>query len=106
MQDVFSYYISIACNHCDNPICERVCPSGATSKHSNGFVLIDEQKCIGCGSCAFACPYGAPSYNSIQGIMRKCDACSQRLEKDDLPICVAACPLRALGFGLIADLRH
>lgn len=103
--DVFSYYVSIACNHCDDPICQQVCPSGAMRKRSDGFVVLDSERCIGCGSCAFACPYKAPSFSRELHAMRKCDGCRARVAAGSDPICVEACPMRALGFGPIDDIR-
>lgn len=103
--DVFSYYVSISCNHCDDPVCQQVCPSGALRKGSDGFVVLDSERCIGCGSCAFACPYHAPSYSSSLRCMRKCDGCRARVIEGLDPICVEACPMRALGFGEIETLR-
>jgi DMSO reductase iron-sulfur subunit len=103
--DVFAYYISIACNHCDDPICQQVCPSGAMRKQPDGFVALDSDRCIGCGSCAFACPYKAPSFSHELRAMRKCDGCRTRVAAGLDPICVESCPMRALGFGRIEDLR-
>ena len=103
--DVFSYYVSIACNHCDDPICQQVCPSGAMRKRSDGFVVLDSERCIGCGSCAFACPYKAPSFSRELHAMSKCDGCRARVAAGLDPICVEACPMRALGFGPIDDIR-
>lgn len=103
--DVYAYYVSIACNHCDDPICQQVCPSGAMRKGPDGLVVLDSERCIGCGSCAFACPYKAPSFSRKLHSMRKCDGCRARVAKGLAPICVEACPMRALGFGNIDDLR-
>lgn len=103
--DVFAYYLSISCNHCDDPVCQQVCPSGAMRKHDDGFVVLDSDRCIGCGSCAFACPYKAPSLSYEMRIMRKCDGCRARVAVDREPICVEACPMRALDFGEIDNLR-
>lgn len=103
---VFSYYLSIACNHCSDPACTKVCPSGAMNKREDGFVVVDEQVCIGCKLCSMACPYGAPQYNEEKGHMTKCDGCYQRVEQGLEPICVGSCPLRALEFGPIDELRR
>ncbi|WP_172636000.1 DMSO/selenate family reductase complex B subunit [Photobacterium profundum] len=104
-QDVYSYYLSIACNHCDEPACTKVCPSGAMHKREDGFVIVDEDVCIGCKYCEMACPYGAPQYNEEKGHMTKCDGCYERVGQGLEPICVGSCPLRALEFGPIAELR-
>lgn len=105
-QDVFAYYTSIACNHCDEPACAKVCPSGAMHKRKeDGFVIVDEDVCIGCKHCANACPYGAPQFDAEQGHMTKCDGCYERVAEGLDPVCVGSCPLRALEFGPIAELR-
>jgi len=104
-QDVFAYYTSIACNHCDEPACVKVCPSGAMHKREDGFVIVAEDVCIGCGQCANACPYSAPQYNAEKGHMTKCDGCYERVAEGLQPICVGSCPLRALEFGPIDELR-
>jgi anaerobic dimethyl sulfoxide reductase subunit B (iron-sulfur subunit) len=106
-QDVFGYFVSVACNHCADPACVKVCPTGAHYKRgTDGLVLIDEKKCIGCGACAAACPYKAPVLNEKAKKMQKCDACSARLKEGKQPICVEACPQRALEFGEISELRR
>lgn len=104
-QDVFAYYTSIACNHCADPACIKVCPTGAMHKREDGFVVIDEDVCIGCKSCVLACPYGAPQFNAVKGHTTKCDGCYSRVADGMKPICVEACPLRALDFGPIDALR-
>ncbi|MBJ9640383.1 4Fe-4S binding protein, partial [Citrobacter sp. FDAARGOS_156] len=104
-QNVFAYYLSIACNHCEDPACTKVCPSGAMHKREDGFVVVDEDVCIGCRYCHMACPYGAPQYNAAKGHMTKCDGCHERVAEGKKPICVESCPLRALDFGPIEELR-
>lgn len=78
-QNVFAYYLSIACNHCADPACTKVCPSGAMHKRDDGFVVVNEEVCIGCRYCHMACPYGAPQYNAAKGHMTKCDGCYDRV---------------------------
>ncbi|HBW8942290.1 TPA: dimethylsulfoxide reductase subunit B [Klebsiella pneumoniae] len=104
-QNVFAYYLSIACNHCEDPACTKVCPSGAMHKREDGFVVVNEEVCIGCRYCHMACPYDAPQYNADKGHMTKCDGCHERVAEGKKPICVESCPLRALDFGPIAELR-
>ncbi len=105
--DCFGYYLSLSCNHCENPACTQVCPTLACAKDAEtGLVYIDESRCIGCGYCAMACPYGNPSINQESGHSRKCTGCIDRVREEKNPICVEACPQRALQFGNIKDLRE
>ncbi|BDB98115.1 4Fe-4S dicluster domain-containing protein [Saccharolobus caldissimus] len=93
--------LSIACNHCDNPTCMEVCPANAIEKNDMGIVRIKEDSCIGCGFCAWACPYEALKFNN-DGIMTKCHLCYDRLiGGKGIPYCVEACPTGALSFGWI-----
>lgn len=75
-------------------------------KREDGFVVVDEDVCIGCRYCHMACPYGAPQYNAEKGHMTKCDGCYSRVAEGKQPICVESCPLRALEFGPIDELRQ
>ena len=93
---VFAYNLSIACNHCVHPKCAGVCPVDAYEVRPDGVVLIDPQKCIGCGYCAWACPYDAPQMDRSGGSMTKCNLCCDNLDAGLPPACVAACPLRCL----------
>ena len=104
--DVFAYYVSISCNHCEDPACMPVCPEKAITKDANGFVVIDAEKCIGCRACQKACPYGAPQFNRSIRRMTKCDGCQDRLAAGAQPNCVDACPQRALEFGDVGELRR
>lgn len=103
-QNVFAYYVSLACNHCENPICVRSCPTTAMHKDENGIVSVDHDKCVGCRYCEWGCPYSAPQYNAELGKMTKCDFCRDYLEQGKDPACVAACPTRALQYGEYEDL--
>ena len=90
-QDVFGYYISVSCNHCENPICVEVCPTGAMNQDEDGIVTVDQTRCMGCRYCEWACPYGAPQYHAAIGRMSKCNFCRDELKEGDFPACVAAC---------------
>ncbi|MGI6785105.1 MAG: DMSO/selenate family reductase complex B subunit [Gleimia sp.] len=104
--NVFSYYTSIACNHCENPICVEVCPTTAMHQGEDGVVTVDSGKCVGCRYCEWACPYSAPQFNADLGYMTKCDLCADYRETGQDPACVAACPSRALDWGPIDELRE
>ena len=69
-------------------------------------MVIDTKKCIGCGMCAKACPYDAPVLDAQAKKMRKCDGCLDRLSQSKAPLCVEACPQRAIEFGPIEELRR
>ncbi len=103
--NVFSYSISISCMHCENPACVEVCPTQAMQKGENGVVTIDENLCVGCRYCEWACPYAAPQYNEARGVMTKCNFCQDLLAKGQNPACVDACVMRALDFGELEELR-
>jgi len=99
-----------SCLHCETPDCVTVCPTGASYKRAeDGIVLVDEDKCIGCQLCAWACPYGAREINVQKGTMQKCTLCVDRIynetldETDRKPACVLACPTRARHFGDLGD---
>jgi Fe-S-cluster-containing dehydrogenase component len=99
-----------SCLHCETPACVTVCPTGASYKRaSDGIVLVDEDKCIGCQLCSWACPYGARELDPVVGVMKKCTLCVDRIYNDNLPpvdrvpACVAACPTGARHFGDLGD---
>jgi DMSO reductase iron-sulfur subunit len=92
------------CNHCEKPLCVANCPSGAMHKDpETGIVAVNAQVCIGCGYCAWSCPYGAPAMDDEAHVMGKCNFCAPLLAEGSLPYCVAACPARARHFGVISD---
>ena len=107
--------VSMACMHCGDAPCKSACPVSAISKSTeNGIVTVDQNKCIGCGFCAWACPFGAPQLSAVAGKMEKCNFCHGRrhsaMEKaaaagkkdidpaDYVPACVEACPTGAIQF--------
>lgn len=126
------FFLPVQCMHCANPPCMTVCPTGATKKREDGVVFVDYSKCMGCGYCVLACPYEArwlvkdesqyfPGNGHPEervrplGATTKCDLCFDRLDagmKDGktpgtdpsaTPVCVNACPARAMVFGDLDD---
>ncbi len=119
------FYMPVACQHCENPPCVKVCPVEATWKEPDGIVVIDYDWCIGCRSCISACPYGARHFNwgtpSIpkeelnpvteylgnrprqRGVVEKCSWCLQRTRNGLYPKCVEVCPVGARKFGNLLD---
>jgi Fe-S-cluster-containing dehydrogenase component len=96
--------LSMACNHCKDPVCLKGCPSGAFSKNDEtGAVIINPDKCLGCRYCIWNCPYDAPKFNNQEGIVKKCHFCFHRLEEGIEPACSSSCPTGALGFGIIPE---
>jgi sulfite dehydrogenase (quinone) subunit SoeB len=99
-----------SCLHCDEPACVTVCPTGASYKRAeDGIVLVNEDICIGCKLCSWACPYGAREYDYDAGVMKKCTLCIDRIYNENLatedrvPACVATCPTSARHFGDLGD---
>lgn len=109
-QPAMTLHFPRSCLHCEQPACVTVCPTGASYKRAeDGIVLVDEDKCIGCKLCSWACPYGAREYSEVEGVMKKCTLCIDRIYNDNLdeserqPACVQACPTRARHFGDLGD---
>jgi Fe-S-cluster-containing dehydrogenase component len=93
-----TYYLSLACHHCDEPACLAGCPSRAFEKRPDGVVVHREERCLGCRYCELTCPFGAPQFDSVRGVMSKCHLCAHRLDQGRAPACVAACPTEALRY--------
>lgn len=96
------------CYHCERPVCIDACEHHALFKEDKyGAVLLDDDACQGDRNCWKACPYGALQYESDAPgtVPHKCTMCYDRLERDEIPLCVASCPARALDFGPIEELE-
>ena len=103
--DLEMYYLPVSCQHCENPQCVTVCPTGASYQREDGVVLVDHSKCIGCEYCVMACPYGVRTYDKSRdkGVIEKCTMCAHLIDIGELPACVAHCPGQARLFGDLDD---
>lgn len=96
-------YYPLICRHCRNPLCREACPRLAIQARPDGIVSIDRESCDGCQACIAACPYNIPQLNIKTGKVEMCHLCMHRLEQGKEPICVIACPSKALVFGDLND---
>jgi len=103
-------HFPMSCMHCDDAACVTVCPTGASYKREeDGIVLVDQDKCMGCNYCAWACPYGARELDREDGVMKKCTLCVDRIYDQNLPederqpACVMTCPSHSRYFGDFDD---
>jgi dimethyl sulfoxide reductase iron-sulfur subunit len=113
-------WVPLACQHCDDAPCEKVCPTSATWINDEGIVLVDAEHCIGCRYCMAACPYGVRVFNWGEreeaipggtgfvpprpvGTVEKCTMCVHRLAESQVPSCVHSCPAQARIFGDLND---
>ena len=97
--NVEMYFLPLSCQHCANPECVNVCPTGATYKREDGIVVVDAEQCIGCQACVSACPYGVRYLDADLNVVQKCNMCADRVDEGLLPSCVAQCGGRARYFG-------
>ncbi|HEX8939358.1 MAG TPA: 4Fe-4S dicluster domain-containing protein [Candidatus Limnocylindrales bacterium] len=106
-----TYFVPHLCMQCEESPCTQVCPVGATYRTPDGVILVDEQRCIGCGFCILACPYGARylvpagerTPKGVAGVADKCTFCYHRITRGRNPACVDICPVGARRFGDLDD---
>ena len=109
--EVFVSYLVAPCYHCVNPLCIPACPVKAISKRKeDGIIVVNREACLGNVNCKVAClkacPYDAPQFGpEPDAKMQKCDLCLERWEEKKKPICVEACPTRALDAGSLGELE-
>ena len=110
--------LPLMCQHCEDPPCVDVCPTGASFKRADGIVLVDKHTCIGCRYCVIACPYNArsfiheavadqkPDVPRGKGTVESCTLCVHRVDRGEIPACVEACTKdggKAMLFGDLND---
>jgi Fe-S-cluster-containing dehydrogenase component len=98
-----AYFVPKLCNHCTFTPCVQLCPVGASYRTEDGVILVDEERCIGCGYCVQACPYGSRFLNPETHTASKCTLCYHRITKGLQPACVQACPVGARMLGNARD---
>ena len=108
--EVFVAFLSLSCLHCAEPSCITACPADAiTKRQQDGIVVVNQGACLGkgeCGLCKEACPYGVPQFSAEEDAkVQMCDLCADRWEEGRKPICVEACPMRALDAGPLDGLE-
>lgn len=109
--NLFVAFLSSGCYHCAEPPCIEACPVDAISKRdSDGVVVVDRERCLGTDNCnrlcVEACPYDVPQFGAEDNAkMQKCDFCLERWAEGKLPICVGACPTRAMDAGPIEEMK-
>lgn len=104
--EVRTQALSLACHHCENALCMKVCPVKAIwRRDEDGAVVIDQDRCVGCQFCAKFCPYDAPQYNAARNKMQKCTMCFDRIEMGLQPACAALCPTGALQWDAWEKIR-
>jgi tetrathionate reductase subunit B len=91
------------CHQCKHPACVRVCPTGASWQRADGIVVINDSDCVGCRYCVVACPFEARFFREDRGVVEKCDFCSKRVDRGEVPACVETCPAKVRIFGDLND---
>ena len=102
--DLELYFLPTMCQQCENPSCVQACPTGACYKREeDGVILVDQDRCVGCGSCRRACPYQMIRSSRELRTADKCTLCAQLRAVGDTPACVRNCSGGALHYGDIND---
>ncbi|KWZ73891.1 nitrate reductase, beta subunit [Winkia neuii] len=102
IEETFMFYLPRICEHCLNPTCVSVCPSGAMYKRTeDGIVLVDQDKCRGWRMCVSGCPYKKVYFNHATGKAEKCTLCYPRLEQGEPTVCSETCVGRLRYLGVI-----
>ena len=96
-------YIPLMCQHCETMPCARMAPEGAVYRRSDGIVIIDPVKAVGCKEIVDDCPYRAVTWNPELQLAQKCTLCAHLLDRGEMPRCVECCPTGALVFGDVED---
>lgn len=92
-------FIKFQCMHCQNPACLNGCPEEAIERKTSGAVVINEDKCVGCGYCTTNCPFNVPRVDPDRHKSTKCDLCFDRIENGMTPSCAKTCTAEAIAFG-------
>ena len=99
--------VPVVCMHCEQPTCAEVCPADAIKRTGDGVVQSARKpRCIACGNCVVACPFGVPELHVAQQVMMKCDMCYDRSSVGKKPMCATVCPSQALFFGTHEEIRE
>ena len=92
--------VPVVCMHCEQPTCAEVCPADAIKRTGDGVVQTARKaRCIACGNCVLACPFGVPELYPERKLMMKCDMCYDRTSVGKKPMCATVCPSQALYYG-------
>ena len=99
--------VPVVCMHCEQPTCAEVCPADAIKRTADGVVQSARKpRCIACGNCVVACPFGVPEVYEDRKLMMKCDMCYDRTSVGKKPMCATVCPSQALFYGTAEEIER